>query len=699
MVLPPWTEESLPSRADRPTFGARDVLRDAALVRGVRATPSDGAYTATGAVDGRDATAWRGAPAATHWEWRATFRKPVHLAVIRAVFGASPTSGVPVGYRWEARAPRDDGSCSDDEHAFDGVLGAQQASPARGASLNTALPTRRSWFVDVDACALRLIVDRTNGGPPVMRELAAFEGARDVLRDATATDDGAFTGFAAGGAIDGTYEGRWVGAPGRDRWSLVIQLREPMPIDRVRLVLGHDGTGHTRATGVGRTYGIAWGPIRYELEASEDGTHFSAIASTPTREDGTIVPLRRRIVRLASGRSIRALRLVMHGATGPMGLPQRWGAPVVREIAAYRADDRRAVIAPPWILSVNANPTVAVHGPPGSELTNDIYHARFLQQRLASIFPALRRDDHFARSLDERGILVGAAPRDADGEILEAIEGDDEQLDRALLEGSSPPPITVLSGSNDWDYASITYSDITAGRRRWYWDPLPDARSGGMGGLRGAVRDRVAPLIGFCGGAQILALLEAKRTNAEGDTDADTIDRVLRRTTGGPIRGYAPPEAVSRSWPGDARDRAEIHFDPSDRLFWDIAGPSRRAVTREFLESHVDVVRPDAFLAGGPLERLALVATSDFCDNSVVDAGPRDLAHFDALWRRCSTITEVFRAKDGAWPLIGVQSHAERLREFPVPGPGDPPEAPADPNLFVAATIEEIVDAYLRNGS
>lgn len=700
-AAPEWTEEALPSRADPPAVGPRDVLRIASIVRGVRAAPSDAPDTAAGAVDGSVATAWRGARASARWEWRATFRKPVHLAVLRAAFGASPTSGVPTGYRWEARPPRaDDGSCRDDERAFEAIAGAEQAAPAVPPS-NPAAPTRRSWFVDVDACALRLVVDRTNGGPPVLRELAAHEGARDVLRGAVATDDGALAGFPAEGAIDGTYAGRWVGAPGRDRWTLVVRLAEPTPIDRVRLVLGYDATGHDRTepiAGVGRTYAIAWGPVRYELEGSEDGERFTPIASTPVREDGTIVPLRRRLVRVPHARALRALRLVMHGATGPHGWPQRSGVPVVREIEAYRADDPRAVIPPPWILSVNANPAIAVHGHPGSEVTNDSYHAKILQQRLGSLFPALHRDDRYARSLSPNGLFVNTAPRDADGEALESIEGDDAELDDALLAQSSPPPITILSGSNDWDYGPRTELDVTTGRKRWYWDPLPDARLGGMGQLHRAVKDRVAPLVGFCGGAQILALLEAKPYDDDDASDGEIIDSVLRRTTGGPVRGYAPPSAVSRSWPGELWDRAEIRFDPSDRLFWDIAGPSRaRRASREFLESHVDVVRPDAFLPGGPLERFAVVATSDFCGDAVVDAGPRDPAHFDPFWRRCATVTEVFRAKGAAWPLLGVQAHAEQPRDFAVAGPGDPPEAPADPKLFLAAAIEEIVDAYLRN--
>ncbi len=703
-VVPDGPEEALPLRA-AVTSGPRDVLRVASIVRGVRATPSQAPQTAAAAVDGDDATMWRGAADGTRWEWRATFRSPVHLGLLRASFGASATSGVPTAYKWEARLPRvGDRPCDDDTVGFVEIPGADQAAPSKPPP-SPAEATHRSWFVDSDACALRLVVDRTNAGPPVVREIAAFEGARDVLRDggATASDDGALDGFTAEGAIDGTYERRWVGAPGRDRWTLVVTLPEKTPIDRVRLVLGFDGTGHPRTApveGIGRAYGVAWAPARYTLEGSEDGERFTTIAGSPTRDDGTVLPLRRRMVRLERPRTLRALRLVIDGATGANGLVQRGATPVVREIAAYRADDPRAVIPPPWILSVNANPAIAVHAQRGGEIANDIYYAKFLQQRVGPLFSALRRDDRFARSLGPKGELLDAATGDSDGEMLESIEGDDEQLERALLEQSSPPPITVLSGSNDWDYGARTESDVTTGRKRWHWDPLPDARRGGMGRIHRAVKDRAAPLLGFCGGAQILALLEAKRSDADGETvDAEIIDSVLRRTTGGPVRGYASFAAVSRSWPGEMRERAAIRFDPTDRLFWDIAGPTKmRAVTREFLESHVDVVRPDAFLAGGPLARFVLVAKSEFCSAEVVDAGPRDLSRPDPNgWRRCAAVPEVFRAKGGFWPLIGVQAHAEHPRDFSVAAPGDPPESPADPRLFVAAAIEEIVDAYVRN--
>jgi hypothetical protein len=256
--------------------------------------------------------------------------------------------------------------------------------------------------VDHDACGLRLVVDRTNAGLPVLREVQAIQSAQDVLRAGHATDDGGYPGLTPDAAIDGTYASRWAGASGKSRWMLRVDLPEPQPIDRVRLILGFDATSVPRP-GSGRSYAIAWAPIHYTLEASEDGEHFAPIATEPVRADGIVLPVRRRMVTLAQPRWVRALRLVMSGATGETGLPERGAVPVVREIAAYRADDKRPVLAEPWILSINANPSGQSHFTPGGEVCNDAYHAKFLQARFTPILPALGLDDRYARSLGPRG--------------------------------------------------------------------------------------------------------------------------------------------------------------------------------------------------------------------------------------------------------------------------------------------------------
>jgi hypothetical protein len=219
-----------------------------------------------------------------------------------------------------------------------------------------------------------------------------------------------------------------------------------------------------------------------------------------------------------------------------------------------------------------------------------------------------------------------------------------------------------------------------------------------MGQLAAAVRGRVAPFLGFCGGAQILGLLEAKRgEGASPDDDRRLIDRVLMRTSGRPIRGFAPPIDVERDWPMDPHPhRAKIQFLATDPLFEDVAGPLRRSTTQSLPELHVDAVRPDAFLPGGPLERFEVVARSAFCG---VDVDARSSP--GAVFRNpsgpgyCDVVPEAFRSRDAAWPVIGSQFHAEQ-HDFTTPGPGDPPESVADARLFLASAWEQMVDAYVR---
>ncbi|MGH7297569.1 MAG: discoidin domain-containing protein, partial [Polyangiaceae bacterium] len=280
-----------------------DALRTPTLLDVRAADPTGG--EARLAIDGRDETAWVGRPGEARWRWSAAFAQPVHLGLIRAHFGASTTSGVPTSFRWEARvAAAGATTCgltlatSDD--GWVPIDGAEQSATPSGEML--AQPTRRSWFVDLHACGLRLVVDRTNAGPPVLREVRALESAEDVLRGASASDDGAYPGFAAADAVDGTYTRRWAGAPGKSRWTLRVDLPEPQRIDRVRMVLGFDATSYPRP-GTGRSYAIAWGPVRYTLEVSEDGRRFFPLATEPLRADGAILPLRRRLVTLPGGRT------------------------------------------------------------------------------------------------------------------------------------------------------------------------------------------------------------------------------------------------------------------------------------------------------------------------------------------------------------------------------------------------------------
>lgn len=534
------------------------------------------------------------------------------------------------------------------------------------------LPRRRTWFVDATGCGVRLVVTGTNGGAPAVIDAQAIEGARDVLRDAISSED------EERALTDGKYETAWTGTPGANRWTVTLRLPRAERIDRVRLVLGANATSVARndpRNDLGRNFAVARAPQRWSLEVTEDGTTYATIAR------GASPLVRRPMIRVVHARPVIALRLVMEGATDDKGMA-RGASPIVREIAAYSATDALPVLPEPWILSVNANPAASARKGTGGEIANDAYFAKFLQLRFASLNAGVARDDQFARTLGDKGELVAVSESPSDGRALESIEGDDPALSESFLAASWPPPIAVLSGSNDWEYARRTTPN-TKGTTRW--NPLLPAREGGMGDLADAVKHRAIPFVGFCGGAQILALLEARR-----DGSGSEIDAVLRRNTGRPIRGFAPESALIRAWPGESRPAPRVTFDRNDALFADLAFPNGRSATHAFPQSHLDLVRPDAFANGGPLAGFRIVATSLFCSPGVVAS----LNPVNGIGR-CSKVTEVFRSRDGAWPIIGAQFHPE-MRDYTQPPAGDPAEAVADARLFVAAAYEEILDAYLR---
>lgn len=600
------------------------------------------------------------------WSREWTLEHPAHISVIRARFD-STTTGVPIRYRWEIRA------CGSGELTTIADASEHRDDP-NGALV---LPRRRTWFVDAEGCGVRLVVMGTNGGMPAIHDVELIEGARDVLRDAVADED------PERALTDGQYETGWSGAKSSGRWTVTLRLPRAERIDRVRLVLGATATTVARHVGLGRNYAVARTPQRWSLEVSDDGVTYSTVAR------GREPLVRRPLVHVPHPRPVIALRLVMEGATDEAGQVSLNASPMVRELSAYAADDARPLLPEPWILSVNANPAASARKGTGGELANDAYFAKFLQLRFAGSNAGVARDDRYARSLGNKGELVAVEPTASDGRALESIEGDDPALSEAFLTASWPPPISVLSGSNDWEYARRTTPDITGTTR---WNPLLSSHDGGMGDLAGAVKHRAAPFIGFCGGAQILALLEARA-----DGSGREIDAVLRRNTGRPIRGFAPESSLIRAWPGESRLAPRVTFDKSDPLFADLAFPSGRSATHAFPQSHLDLVRPDAFAPGGPLARLRVVATSLFCSPVVVASlNPIAFEKNPSGAGRCSRVTEVFRSNDEAhgWPVIGAQFHAEQ-RDYAQPPPGDPPEAVADARLFVAAAYEEILDSYL----
>jgi hypothetical protein len=204
--------------------------------------------------------------------------------------------------------------------------------------------------------------------------------------------------------------------------------------------------------------------------------------------------------------------------------------------------------------------------------------------------------------------------------------------------------------------------------------------------------------VGFCGGAQLLALLEARQgERLSVKDDLRLVDRVLRRNNGRPIRGFARPADIVRAWPTDSPPLwTKVQFVQDDPLFADLTGPRRRSATLTLPELHSDAIRPDAFLPDGPLERLEVLASSAFCAPDVVAAGPRDGVYPDPAgtgW--CDVVPEAFRSRDAGWPIIGAQFHAEQ-RDFSAAPPGEPPESVSDPFLFLAAAYETVVDRYVK---
>ena len=177
--------------------------------------------------------------------------------------------------------------------------------------------------------------------------------------------------------------------------------------------------------------------------------------------------------------------------------------------------------------------------------------------------------------------------------------------------------------------------------------------------------------MGFCGGAQILGLLEAKRPDATSpEDDRRLIDQVLRRTSGQPIRGFAPPIDVERAWPGDPHPpRAKIAVRPERPA---LRGPRRAAAAgrpRRRCPSRTPTPSgPTRFCPAGrsraskcwPRARSARRTSSPPAPRDGVfpnPSGPGLVRHRAA--RRSA------RA-DGAWPVIGAQFHAEQ-RDFASP--------------------------------
>lgn len=677
------------------------------------------------AIDGDPSSAWRGAPGASSWVWSVGFRRVVHLGMIRMLLGDSATSGTPPALRWDVQLPVD-GECPswalwvnigdrDDRHPNEFVHG-----PAHVHA------QRQVLFANIDACALRVTIPGSRAddteGPPVIREVSILESARPLTSPSTSVTispwtpplrhrppDGPREANEAtlreianpNDIVDQKYEGLWFGAFGKAPYTIEIPLDRMQWVDRIWLSLGLDAVttpidSHT----TGRRFGGAFLPTRYRLESSPDdhGDTFTPIEEgAPPTLDGAPLPLRRRLITLATPRPIRRLRMVIDEATGEDGNPG--GTPIVREISMYSASDVHPVVQAPWFLSVDANPSGLTHRHKYGESQYDGLFARDAYHRIRRVVYGVDKDTHWTADASRIRDL-------GTGEMIEAIEADDPTLTRDLLEAGGVPPIVILSGSLDWDFDTSTH-DWPTKPGHYSWDVLSDARSigRGMGRLADAVRSRSAPFVGFCGGAQILALLDgapASRdlTRQGSPNDGPTeFDPFVIRIGNEPIRGLLTRASpYERAWWSDPphmdADRPEIFFDPSDPLFDTLGGSSRRSSSRELPSSHGDSLR-DSALGRPPLRDLKVAAWSHFCRSWVREDGP-EATTIDGSGRRCIRVPQAFRSTSRqGFPLIGFQFHPEQ-RDFTRLAPGSAIDARGDAMNVIGNAIAIALDAYVE---
>jgi len=648
------------------------------------------------AIDDDPSTAWRGARGQE--VWTLPFKRLVHVGLIRAWYGDSAVKGVPSHYRWEYLHPDPAGHCElatrfvqmpdgavDDRHPNEFVHGPKNVHAQK-----------QVLFADTDACALRLVVEATEGGTgPIVREIGVYQSAPSVTRSegVEVIAQGAHPAIALSSpknVVDGRYETLWSGDPDTSPWSLEIRLPAPIAIDRIALTLGYDGVTTPRKEATGRNYAGGYLPIRYSVETTPQLSpeRWERVEeAAPEQLFDEPLPARRRLVKLRQARIVRALRLTIPEATGLWG-EREHAAPVVRDIGLYRDGDPRPVIQPPLFLSVNANPSGLTHSSKGGESYSDGGFARDVYHRLRRIVLGFDTDTRWPADASRKR-------DDGTGRFLECIEGDDPLLGDPFVEAMSPPPVLILSGGMNWDHGNQTGRSMQR-PNAWVWNAVADARSAdrGMGALGPVVRDRKAPLIGLCGGAQILAMLEAM--GVQPDRVHDTL---LVRNSNDAVRGILKNEArTERAWwfdpPKTDALRPLIEFDPSDRLFETLAGPDgARHASREFPSSHYDMLRWSQF--DTLLPGLVVSSWSDYCHPWVLPSGP------EVTWEgkngdRCVRIAQAFHSRDESrYPVIGFQFHPEQ-RDLTRLAPGSGPEDRGDALNVFANAVDMVVESYLR---
>ena len=657
-------------------------------------------------VDGDEDTAWRGDPSRDRWSLTMPFSRIVHLALLRVRFGETAAVGVPLVYRWEIQPPVA-GRCEPGAPFVtlrDGRRDDRQGNPFLHGS-DDVHAVRQAVFADEDACALRLRIDTmgASAGPPIVREIRALEGAASIAEEATVhTSSGGRAALLASserGLVDGRYETLWAGEAGRGPWTVELGFPSPRVIDRVALTLGLDAVTVPDEDGRGRTYAGAYLPVRYRVETSydDDEGHFVVL------DDAPALPLRRRLIVDRGGRPVKRLRLVIDEASGPWGEragSAAIGAPVIRDLSVYAADDVRPVVKQPAFLVVDANPALLTHEMKGGEAFSDGLHARDVHARLRRFLGGVDTDTRWPADATRARTVAG-------GRFVEVIEGDDPTLSPPFLTQSSPPPTLVLSGAFDWEF-DVETKRTTYQPGRVHWNVVaPPGDDGGMGALAPAVQSRLAPMIGFCGGAQILALLTSMKERAEDVSESEALgmlDGVLLRNDNTPIRGRLDhPDPYERTFWFDAPSldgaRPAMVFDPRDPLFAGLSpneGEPRRE-SREIASSHGDMLRLSAF-ERGPLFGLELAARSTFCRSWVKPEGPeRATADAGRPGVFCVTVPQAFHSRDdGRFPIIGFQFHPEQ-RDLQRLAPGSPREARGDALNVLANAVDLALDGYVQS--
>lgn len=663
------------------------------------------------AVDGDPNTAWR-APAGTGpWTWTMPFAVPVHLGLIRMFAGDTAADGVPAAYRWEVLPSQGRGCSETPSDAWVTLPGGaiDDRDPNEWAyGPKDVHAQKQVFFTDADACALRLTIVATDGGKgPMVREVSLYQSARSLTHEAgvevSATSTSGRAGSSLGGMIDGAYEKFWEGEPGKGMWTVEVSLPAARKADRLWLELGENATLIPYSDRAGEAYSVAGMPLQYAVQTrtAPDAPWKDLPEASPPAEQGRPLPVRRRLVHFAP-REVQAMRIAIDGATNSSGaVSDLHSAPVIRDLALYEASDARPAITEPLFLSVNTNPAALVHGMKRKRRTVDGSFARDFSHRLRRIVSGFERDSAWPADAHRQ--------RDAHaGRVNEIIEADDPQLNKALLSAMAPPPVVLLSGGGGWDFAPWTSPEGTPAGR-FHWDTLSDATdpNRGIGQLTDAVRDRVAPFLGFCGGEQNLALLVARGVvNATACHDGvcpsnqSLYDAVLARNNNQAIRGdQGNPAWDERAFWTDkaAKDsrRPRVQFDPTDPLFQSLAGVQGRRSTRELPSLHGDMVRWSAF--SSLLSGLKIAAWTDYCHTWVRGDGPEPTTlDPTAPRKRCVRIPHAFRTTDDRrFPLIGLQFHADG-KDLQRLMPEDPSDARGDALNVFANAVDLAVESYLR---